>query len=84
MDYPESGHCVIFVACKKHPMLFFSVFHLQQRICHLVESVLAAYHEFRYRPFRVLGVLYQSHKEPPERCRVRLRIPEFLPLPVLA
>lgn len=55
MDYPESGHCVIFVACKKHPMLFFSVFHLQQRICHLVKSVLAAYHEFRYHPFRVLG-----------------------------
>ena len=64
-------------------MLFFGVSHLQQRIHHLVEPVLAAYHEFRYRPFRMLGVLCQSHEEPPEHRRIRLRIPESLPLPVL-
>lgn len=41
---PDAG--VISVAYKKHPMIFFGVFHLQQRIYHLVEFVLAAYHEF--------------------------------------
>jgi len=31
----------------------------------------------------MLGVLCQGHEESPERRRVRLRIPESLPLPVL-
>ncbi|MDD6240702.1 MAG: hypothetical protein PUA93_03850 [Eubacteriales bacterium] len=83
MDRPHLAAEVIPAACKKHPMLFFGVSHLQQRIHHLVESVLAAYHEFRDRPFRMLGVLCQSHEESPERRRIRLRIPESLPLPVL-